>query len=253
MRVHRWLSLALLVVAGCGGAPRPAPPPERASACGGGPYTVRHASARLSRPGATPGTRRAVDPVAWYPAGRAPRGCRFPLIVFSHGHNGSPGVCERLCSRLARSGFVVLAPHHADPGAPRRLQGPERVEDMLFVLDHLPRVARGARPLGILGLSFGGRTAAEVASQDDRVRALVTLAGGADRASTALIRAPTLMVAGGADVVDPPRLSAASVRALPRGTPHALLVVPHASHGDLLESSVVERRVAAHFAAYLRS
>src|SRR3954454_6837222 len=169
MRVHRWLSLALLVVAGCGAAPRPARAPERAGACGGGPYAVGHATARLSRPGATPGTRRAGDPVAWDPVGRAPRGCRFPLLVFSHGHNGSPGVCERLCSRLARSGFVVLAPHHADPSAPRPLPGPERVQDLLFLLDHLPPAARGARPLGVLGHSFGGRTAAEVASQDDRV------------------------------------------------------------------------------------
>jgi pimeloyl-ACP methyl ester carboxylesterase len=147
----------------------------------------------------------------------------------------------------------VIALRHADRGTARRLQGPERVEDVLFLLDHLPAVARGARPLGVFGHSFGGRTAAEVASQDPRVRALVTMAGGADRASTALIRAPTLMVAGGADTVDPPALSEASVRALPRGTPHALLVVPDAGHGDLLTSPLVERRVAAHFAAYLRS
>ena len=124
---------------------------------------------------------------------------------------------------------------------------------MLVRLEHLPVVARGAGPLGVFGHSFGGRTAAEVASQDERVRALVTMAGGADRASTAPIRAPTLMVAGGADTVDPPRLSEASVRALPRSTPHALLVVPRASHGDLLTSPLGERRVAAHFAAYLRS
>jgi dienelactone hydrolase len=245
--------LALLAVAGCGGSAQPAPPPQRADACAGGRYEVRQASVRLSREGATPGTRRAIDPVAWYPAGRPPRGCRFPLVVFSHGHNGSPGACSLLCARLARRGFVVIAVHHADRATPRRLQGPERVEDVLFLLEHLPRVARGARPLGVFGHSFGGRTAAEVASQDDRVRALVTLAGGADRASTALIRAPTLMVAGGSDVVDPPGLSEASVRALPRSTPHALLVVPGAGHGDLLTSPVVLRRVVAHFAAYLRA
>ena len=59
------------------------------------------------------------------------------------------------------------------------------------------------------------------------------------------------MVAGGADTVDPPALSEASVRALPRGTPHALLVVPGAGHGELLDSAVVERSVAALFVAYL--
>ncbi len=238
----------LVLLAGCGGgaAPHAAAPPHRCA----GSYEVHRARSPLVRDAATPGAWRRLDPVAWYPV---KRGCRFPLIVFSHGHSGSPGACSRLCARLASRGFVVLALRHADRGTPRRLQGPERVEDVLFLLDHLPAVARGAGPLGVFGHSFGGRTAAEVASQDPRVRALVTLAGGADRASTALIRAPTLMVAGGADTVDPPALSEASVRALPRGTPHTLLVVPDAGHGDLLESSVVERRVAAHFAAYLRS
>jgi dienelactone hydrolase len=201
-----------------------------------------------------PAPRRAcIGGSTRWPGTRSGGGCRFPLVVFSHGHYGSPAACERLCAGLASRGFVVVAPRHADRATPRRLQGPERVEDVRFLLEHLPVVARGAGPLGVFGHSFGGRTAAEVASQDDRVRALVTMAGGADRASTALIRAPTLMVAGGADTVDPPRLSEASVRALPRSTPHALLVVPHASHGDLLTSPLVERRVAAHFAAYLRS
>jgi len=242
-----WI-VTLVLLAGCGGgaAPRAAAPPNRCA----GSYEVHRERSALVRAGATPGARRRLDPVAWYPV---ERGCRFPLIVFSHGHYGSPAACERLCSRLASRGFVVIGLRHADRATPRRLQGPERVEDVLFLLDHLPAVARGAGPLGVFGHSFGGRTAAEVASQDPRVRALVTMAGGADRASTALIRAPTLMVAGGADTVDPPALSEASVRALPRGTPHALLVVPDARHGDLLTSPLVERRVAAHFAAYLRS
>ena len=242
-----WI-VTLVLLAGCGGGapPRAAAPPSRCA----GSYAVHRARSSLVRDGATPGVRRRLDPVAWYAVAR---GCRFPLVVFSHGHYGSPAACERLCSRLASQGFVVVAVRHADRGTARRLQGPERVEDVLFLLDHLPAVARGAGPLGVFGHSFGGRTAAEVASQDPRVRALVTMAGGADRASTAQIHAPTLMVAGGADTVDSPALSEASVRALPRGTPHALLVVPDAGHGDLLRSSAVERRVAAHFAAYLRS
>jgi dienelactone hydrolase len=246
-----WIvTLVLLAGCGSGAAPHAAAPPNHCVASAPGRYEVHHARSPLARDGATPGVRRQLDPLAWYPVRR---GCRFPLLVFSHGHYGSPAACERLCSRLASRGFVVVAPRHADRGTTRRLQGPERVEDVVFLLDHLPALARGTGPIGVFGHSFGGRTAAEVASQDPRVRALVTMAGGADRASTALIHAPALMVAGGADVVDPPALSEASVRALPRGTPHALLVVPHASHGDLLESPVVEGRVAAHFAAYLRS
>ena len=257
MRLNRrWLAVtAALAAAGCGGASAP-PRPDRADACVHGTFAVRHATARLVRPGATPGTRRRVDPEVWYPAESLPPGCRSPLLVFSHGHNGSPAVCKRLCGHLASLGFVVVAPLHPDRGTSRRLQGPERVEDVLFVLERRPwqRLARGVdeRALGVFGHSFGGRTAAEMASQDERVRALVTMAGGADRASTALIRAPTLMVAGGADTVDPPRLSEASIRALPRSTPHALLVIPGAGHGALPRDTRVERRVAAWFADYLR-
>ena len=81
----------------------------------------------------------------------------------------------------------------------------------------------------------------------------MTMAGGADRASTALIRAPTLMVAGGADTVDPARLSEASARALPPTTPHALLVVDGARHGALIDDAPVRphRTAAALFITYL--
>jgi predicted dienelactone hydrolase len=118
-----------------------AAPPNRCA----GSYEVHRARSPLVRDGATPGARRRLDPVAWYPVAR---GCRFALIVFSHGHYGSPAACERLCSRLASQGFVVVGVRHADRATPRRLQGPERVEDVLFLLDHLPAVARGAGPLG---------------------------------------------------------------------------------------------------------
>jgi pimeloyl-ACP methyl ester carboxylesterase len=69
----------------------------------------------------------------------------------------------------------------------------------------------------------------------------MTMAGGADRAATALIRAPTLMVAGGADTIDPARLSAASYRALPRTTPRALLVAAGAGHGAFTDGCAAVR------------
>jgi predicted dienelactone hydrolase len=202
----------------------------------------------MARPSPVAHGRRRIDPTVWYPAGV---GCRFPLILVSHGHNGSPTSCSRLCTHLASEGFVVLAPTHRDRRTVRAAQGPERVEDLLFLLDHLPAVWRRLAPalaeradgsaVGVAGHSFGGRTAAELASQDDRVEALLTMAGGADRASTALIRAPTLMLAGGADTVDPAGLSDASYRALPRSTPRALLVVAGAGHGAFTDGCAAAR------------
>jgi predicted dienelactone hydrolase len=216
-----------------------------------GPYAVRRAAAPLRRhSGAVRGPRR-LDPTVWYPGGPPPHGCRFPLILFSHGHNGSPAGCSRLCAHLASEGFVVLAPVHADRATATRAQGPERVEDLLYLLDHLPAVWRRLAPglagrvdgraVGVAGHSFGGRTAAELASQEPRVKALMTMAGGADRAATALIRAPTMMLAGGADTIDPAPLSAASYRALPRATPRALLVVAGAAHGAFTDGCAAAR------------
>lgn len=276
---------AVATVAGCGGGAAPSShSPAGVAARAGvpanrcvalprdlgapGPYAVRRARAPLARQSAVSRGPRRVDPTAWYPAAGAPRGCRFPLILFSHGHNGSAAGCSRLCSHLASEGFVVLAPLHADRRTRPAAQGPERVEDLLFLLDHLPAVWRRLAPglagrvdgraIGVAGHSFGGRTAAELASQDRRVKALMTMAGGADRASTALIRAPTLMVAGGADPVDPARLSEASARALPRTTPHALLVVADAGHGAFTDGCaaaalcpIVQRTATALFFTYL--
>jgi predicted dienelactone hydrolase len=252
----------VLAATGCGGAAdRAAAPVARPSPCvrvptdlaAPGPYAVRRVLRRLVRHSAVARGPRRIDPTVWRPSG----GCRFPLILFSHGRNGAPASCERLCSHLASHGFVVLAPTHPDRRTPRAAQGPERVEDLLYLLDH-PPARVDARAIGVAGHSFGGRTAAELASQDERVRALMTMAGGADRAATALIRAPTLMVAGGADRIDPARLSEASYRALPRTTLRALLVIEGAGHGAFLDGcgaarlcAVMRRTAAAFFITHL--
>jgi pimeloyl-ACP methyl ester carboxylesterase len=149
---------------------------------------------------------------------------------------------------------VVIAPLHADRATPRRLQAPERVDDVTFGLDHLRRVAPAAvdrRAIGVAGHSFGGRTAVELAAQERRVRAVVTMAGGADRATTATVTAPTLMLAGSADTVDPPELSARSARALPPGTPPRVLVVPDVGHSGLRDAPASVRAASAWFLTYL--
>lgn len=232
-----------------------------------GPYAVRSAATAMRRRSGAIRAQRAIDPVVWYPA-RSRRGCRIPLILFSHGNNGAPAGCSELCGHMASLGFVVLAPLHADRDTPRRLQAPERVEDLTYLLDHLPLIWRRLAPalagrvdgrvVGVAGHSFGGRSAAELASQDERTKALLTMAGGADQPTTALIRAPTLMLAGGADSVDPARLTEASARALPRFTPHGVLVIAGAGHGAFTDGcvaaetcTVVKRSAAALSETYL--
>src|SRR3954451_20363719 len=147
-----WVILGL-GAAGCGGSGGPAaappeelspapapPPPERVPAARGcvtegAPFPVARSTVAMARRSIVTGDRRALDPVVFSPRGRR---CARPLIVFSHGHHGDPATCARLCTRLAREGFLVVAPHHEDRDADRiGLQAAERVDDLLWVLDHL--------------------------------------------------------------------------------------------------------------------
>jgi dienelactone hydrolase len=222
-----------LGAAGCSGGPgrHAAPPPSGAAAACVGPSSVQRSQLSMVRRSEIDGARRRLDPVVWAPRAR---GCAPPLILFSHGHYGDPSGCSRLCAALAADGFLVVAPHHPERGTPLGLQGPERDDDLAYTLAHL-KLRFDPRRIGVAGHSFGGRTAVEFASLEPRVRAVITMAGGADRGTTASITAPTLMMAGGRDTVDPVRLSEASLRALPRTTPHGLLVVDRAGHGGLID------------------
>ena len=245
-----------LGAAGCGDGPRTAATPIVARpGCAGARPTdpVHRTSVKLARRSEISGARRPLDPLVWAQPGR----CARPLILFSHGHYGDPAGCSRLCTALAARGFMVVAPHHADRGTPLSLQAAERDDDLAYALDHLP-LRFDRRRVGVARHSFGGRTAVELAALDSRVKAVMTMAGGADRGTTSSIRVPTLMMAGGRDTVDPVRLSEASRDALPRSTPHGLLVVPRAAHGGLIDGcaeigacSLVARTASAFFLTYL--
>jgi dienelactone hydrolase len=241
---------------GCGGCGATKPDPVAASACvsTAGGLVARRSMLSMQRRSEITGARRVLDPVAWV---SERSGCAPPLILFSHGHYGDPIGCTRLCSALASRGFLVVAVHHPEHGTPANLQAAERDDDLAYALRHL-RLRFDRRRVGVAGHSFGGRTAIEFASLEPRVRAVMTMAGGADRGTTASIRAPTLMLAGSRDTVDPPRLSEASIRALPRGTPHGLLIVPGAGHGGLIDGcaaigrcELVARTASAFFLTYL--
>src|SRR5436190_218951 len=216
------MALAVAACGGSGAASRPTAPAAKASAAcvsRDGRLAVRRSTLSMTRRSEITHARRRLDPVVWAPA---TRGCARPLILFSHGHYGDPLGCSRLCSVLAAHGFLVVAPHHDERGTPLSLQAAERDDDLAYTLAHL-RLAYDAHRVGVAGHSFGGRTAVEFASLEGRVRAVMTMAGGADRGTTASIHVPTLMMAGSRDTVDPVRLSENSIRDLPRSTPHELV------------------------------
>jgi predicted dienelactone hydrolase len=101
---------------------------------------------------------------------------RRPVILFSHGNFLGPHDYDPLVLALARDGFVLILPYHADAAANRAEIRPNpaglwhsRIDDLAAALDHLPEIAAaladsGTRPdprrIGVSGHSFGGHSAA---------------------------------------------------------------------------------------------
>jgi len=236
-----------------------------------GPFAVRRVHAALSRPvSGSSGTRR-IDPTMWFPraaaAGAAP-GCRYDLILLSHGVSSSPDRYSGLAAHLASQGFVVLGPHHPD-GASRRFdEGTERIDDLSYLLDHLDAVLQRLAPglqgrvngqaVGVAGHSFGAFTGAALAARDHRVKAALIMAGGSDPAMAAAIKVPTLAIAGGADPLVPIERVRGFADAIPATTPHGFAVIAgagHTAYGDRCVNfgtcSIVARTASAMFLTYL--
>jgi predicted dienelactone hydrolase len=151
------------------------------------------------------------DVAVWKPAGPAPP-AGYPMIVFSHGFTGCNTQSVFLAEALAASGYLVVAPNHADGrcGTARRSAGgfsvgrpqPEasfgdakswsdstyrdRLTDIKTILDTILRaptwegVPVDAQRIGIAGHSLGGYTALGMAGawpswRDPRIKAVLGL------------------------------------------------------------------------------
>ena len=180
----------------------------------------------------------AISFLSWNMAARSissPDGCVRPLILFSHGRNGDPSSCSVLCIRLARAGFLIVAPHHEDRAVIRHQeQAAERVDDAAAVLDRL-KLHHDRKRIGVAGHSFGGVTAAELGSQDRRVRAVLSMAGTPDLGTMRALAVPTLVMAGTRDPIETVVNSRTSEGAIASTVPHRLLVVQGARHGQLID------------------
>ncbi len=135
---------------------------------------------------------RTIEVTLYVPAGAGP----FPLVVFAHGYAASAATYRDLAMEVASGGFVVAAPDFprsssAVTSAPVR-DYVEQATDVSFVVTSLldtttrPDALDGriaATPVGVIGHSDGGVTAAGVAFNseygDARVGAAVILSGGA--------------------------------------------------------------------------
>ena len=161
----------------------------------------------------------------------------YPLVLYSHGSGGLRYIHSRLTETIASHGYVVAAPDHTgntsidlilDSGTDPLLTAVNRPNDISAVLDELTdtdsTVAAGlveridADRVAVAGHSFGGFTAYAlvsgyespfgVASADERVDAVITLAPAANEAllsddRLALVDVPSLVIAGTDDKTTP--------------------------------------------------
>lgn len=125
-------------------------------------------------------------------------GGAFPLILHSHGNNGTRHLAFSRMEDLARRGYVVMAPDHtgmAKWGAlPGRLvpysragalYAEDRIEDLRYLIDRAEEIGDGflagrvsTDNVGVSGFSAGALSAVFLARAEPRVGAVQAMAAG---------------------------------------------------------------------------
>jgi dienelactone hydrolase len=159
---------------------------------------------------------------SWQDAPSAASGGPFPVILYSHGYGNDRGSCSEKGPYFASHGYVVIAIDHTDAdvtifpngsfftGADTGLDGTavqNRIRDLAIALAELERwslddpIFAGRLDLtkvAVMGFSFGGVTAGEMARTNPQCKAAVTLDampyGGAPRLDELGIQKPLLQI-----------------------------------------------------------
>jgi predicted dienelactone hydrolase len=185
---------------------------------------------------------------------------RFPLILFSHGFLGAGDQIIFLTENVARMGYIVAAPNHADSGTgsepieiPNFIDAKswddqkylDRRDDISALIDHLLEAGESAaflrdhideHAIGAAGHSLGGyivlgMAGARPAWRDRRIRAALLLSPYAlpyiDGAALGAIRIPVMLQGGTLDWAITPFLPAVYEKLQ---APRYFLVLNGASH-----------------------
>lgn len=178
------------------------------------------------------------------------------IVLFAHG-SGSSRLSPRnlfVADRLfaANLGWLLF-----DLLTEAEAQSRTNVFDIEFLTERLRTAtawvaeypATRDLPIGYFGASTGAAAALRAAAGDERIRAIVSRGGRPDLAGNALfqVRAPTLLIVGGAD----PAVLELNVQALARlGGLKELVVVPRATH--LFEEPGTLEAVATYAAEWFK-
>lgn len=192
----------------------------------------------------------------------------LPLVVISHGNNGSPWTYRGIAAHLARAGFVVaLIEHPGNSRSDGRLAGTaanleNRPRHVARAIDACsadgelgPRLSR-ARGVAVIGHSIGGYTALAIAggrpltlaheAPDGVVRAIPVVRHPAVRALVLLAPATVwLMGEGALAEVDVPIMMRTGERDTLAPPIHAELVLGGVPHRERVDHRVVKG--AGHF------
>ncbi len=219
---------------------------------------------------------RTLVTVIRYPADRTQG--PFPLIIFAHGFDITPGPYRRLLEAWARAGYVVAAPifpltSSKTPGGPQESDLVNQPADVSFVIGRMlaASAARRGRLAGMIdprhiavsGQSDGGSTALAVAYNrhyvDHRIRAAMILSGaeipGVSGYTFPAPAPPLLAVQGTADTTNAPASTYRYFRIASR--PKFLLRLWGASHlgpytNQQPQLRIVERETIAFLDRYLK-
>jgi len=211
MRSLCWCSAALLLLAGCGSSRRDPFAYDR-----GRPLEVRDFGIGLSGP------RIAVHVVAYSGVRRVnaflivPRAPgRHPAVLFLHGSGGDREDLLLSAAELASRGFVTMTISQPNDAATFRplVVNARRALDLLA-----GRTDVDPDELGLVGFSLGAQTAAILAGDESRLRAIGIVAGRGGPVPTFWVRrtrAQLFFQAGTKDEVVPHAQLLALIRAAP--------------------------------------
>lgn len=185
---------------------------------------------------------KKIEVVVYEPQGAG----QFPALLVIHGSSGPvSSFIGGYAQQLANLGYVVFFVHYFDAtGTTYATFSGIRthfeiwmttVADGISFAERHPKV--DARAIGLLGVSLGGFLSLSVASQDQRVTAVVSLMGGMPSEIIALTKRmpPTLLLHGEADPVVPVREAHEVEKLLKRvGSKYEIKTYPgqgHSFHG----------------------
>jgi alpha-beta hydrolase superfamily lysophospholipase len=196
----------------------------------------------------------------------------YPLVVLAHGYDVSAATYAALEHQLAAAGFVVAAPDFPETSSaatddPDEDDVVNQATDVSFVVTQLltpatvPHVLAGAissGPVGVVGHSDGGVTAAAVAYNstvaDPRVGAAVILSGAEARYGGTWFstQSPPLLAVHGTDDAVNPLSSSEQLFADATGS-KMLVTVDGGSHLGPFTTDATEPAVGALVADFLRA